>query len=518
MEKNIKMSLEDYPRFVNDNDPELAIAKSLFLSTRPNSHGFIISDNVLKRYAPTILGKFLIGNLNIFETDVMSHEKEPDIFGYIPLEQDIEFVRAKDGYLDAYVNIVVSKIYATKVYNLFLDDNFRNVSVEMRVMYEDDNTKEVAEFNIAGLTVLGTTVSPSVPNAHIEMVRFSAEQADEYYKSTFNEVQQMVKLADVGKRYKINKSAKAMTNDDWSNVDKTSLRNKILDAQNKSSLIKSVYLKVEDNWEDAPSERLKYPVMQLKGDTFVYNRNALANAKARATQQNETEVLRKLNAIYNKLNLKEEETENKQQTEDKMAKLEEKEKDIVMDKPTDVAPEAEKKEEEKLSAVEDAKKDDENKDEEAEKKMAEDSENSDSEKKEDDDNKAEEEKASDDSKKNDKEEEDKEAKCAELEAKCAELEAKLSELEKFKADTEEEKKMAIVTQTFAQYKESIKEEDYAKFEEKAKNCTLETINAWKNEVLASIVPVLMSKEKDESHLRMENIQTTPEKVGLWDRI
>ena len=96
--------------------------------------------------------------------------------------------------------------------------------------------------------------------------------------------------------------------------------------------------------------------MQLKGDTFVYNRNALANAKARATQQNETEVLRKLNAIYNKLNLKNEETDNKEQAEEKMAKLEEKEKDVVMEQPTENAPkedetklanDAEPKEEEK---------------------------------------------------------------------------------------------------------------------------------------------------------------------------
>lgn len=515
MEENIKMSLEDYPRFVNDNDPELAIAKSLFLSTRPNSHGFIISDEVLKKYAPTILGKFLIGNLNIFETDVMSHEKDPDIFGYIPLEQEIEFVRAEDGYLDAYVNIVVSKIYATKVYNLFLNDNFRNVSVEMRVMYENDETKEVSEFNIAGLTVLGTLVSPSVPNAHMEMIRFSAEQADEYYKTAFNEIQQMVKLAEIGKRYKVDKSEKAMSNDDWSNVDKTNLRNKILEAQNKTTLVKSVYLKVEDNWEDAPSERLKYPVMQLKGNTFVYNRNALANAKARATQQNETEVLRRLNAIYNKLNLKEE-TENKQQTEDKMAKLEEKEKDIVMDKPTDEVSDTE----EKLSEVKDTK-DEENKEEKTEEKLSENSESSDSEKDKEED-KVEEEKASDDSEEKDKEEEDKfaekEARCAELEAKCAELEAKLSELEKFKADTEENEKMAIVTQTLAEVKESMKEDEFAKFEEKAKNCTLENVNAWRNEVLANVATVLMSKQKEESHLRFGDIEEVPKKTSLWDRM
>ena len=422
MEELIKMSLEDFPKFVNDADPELAIAKALFISTRPNSHKFTLSEEVLRKFAPTILGKFLVGNLNIFETDVMSHEKKPDIFGYIPTTQEVEFVRADDGYLDAYVNIVVSKIYATEVYNLFLDDNFRNVSVEMRLMYSDEETKDVAEFNIAGLTVLGKNINPSVPHAHMEMVRFSADDAEMYYTK------------------------------------------------------------------------------QMKC----------------SSDKQETEVLRKLNAIYNKLNLNEV-TENNEQAEEKMAKLEEKEKDVVMEQPTEDAP---KEDETKLAN--DAEPKEEEKEEVKEEKA---SENSDSDKK--DDGKQEEEKASDDSddseKDDDKDEKDdklaeKEAQCAELEAKCAELEAKLSELEKFKADTEEKEKMAIVNQTLAQVKESMDSDTYAKFEEKAKEQTLDTVNAWRNEVLANVATVLMSAKKDESHLRMGIEEDSKTPTSLWDRM
>jgi hypothetical protein len=421
LEENIKMSLEDYPRFVNDNDPELAIAKALFLSTRPNSHGFHLSNEVLRKYAPTILGKFLVGNLNLFGTDVMSHEKKPDIFGYIPTTQEVEFVEADDGYLDAYVNIVVSKIYATEVYNLFLDDNFRNVSVEMRIMYTDEESKDVAEFNVAGLTVLGKLVNPSVPRAHMEMVRFSADNAEMYYKS------------------------------------------------------------------------------QMKC----------------SSEKQETEVLRKLSAIYNKLNLKEE-TENKEEAEEKMAKLEEEKKNVVMEQPTEEAP---KEDEKKLA--EDADKKEEEKEEVKDEKA---SDNSDSDKK-DDEKKEEEGKASDDSdeKEEDKKEDDDKlseakAQCADLEAKCAELEAELSKLEKFKADTEEKEKMAIVNQTLAQVKESMDSDTYAKFEEKAKEQTLDTVNAWRNEVLANVATVLMSAKKDESHLRMGIEEDSKTPTSLWDRM
>jgi protein-tyrosine phosphatase len=61
-------------------------------------------------------------------------------------------------------------------------------------------------------------------------------------------------------------------------------------------------------------------------------------------------------------------------------------------------------------------------------------------------------------------------------------------------------------------------EIYAKFEEQAKECTLETVNAWRNEVLANVATVLMSAKKDESHLRMgiEDGVKTP--TSLWDRM
>jgi hypothetical protein len=79
--------------------------------------------------------------------------------------------------------------------------------------------------------------------------------------------------------------------------------------------------------------------------------------------------------------------------------------------------------------------------------------------------------------------------------------------------------MAIVNQTLAQVKESMDAEQYAKFEEKANDCTLETVNAWRNEVLANVATVLMSAKKDESHLRM-SIEDESKKVStsVWDRM
>ena len=173
----IKMSLEDFSKYSNDEDPEIAIGDACFLSTRPNSHGLVISEEILRKYAPTILGKFLVGNMNWMETDTKSHEKKPEIFGYFPTNQEIRFVE-KDGYLLAYAYVAISKIYAPKYYEIFVRDNFRNTSVEMLCNFSDEENKIVSSFNICGLTSLGKEVNGSCPDANIEIVRFEELKTD----------------------------------------------------------------------------------------------------------------------------------------------------------------------------------------------------------------------------------------------------------------------------------------------------------------------------------------------------
>lgn len=119
------------------------------------------------------------------------------------------------------------------------------------------------------------------------------------------------------KTYKVNKSKDAMSAKAWGDVDKTALRNKIMEASNKASLVKDVYMLVEDGWEDAPSEKLKYPVMNFEGDALVYNRDGLASALGYAKKENETAVVSKIEKIYKKLGL---DKEDGKEEDKKMAK------------------------------------------------------------------------------------------------------------------------------------------------------------------------------------------------------
>jgi hypothetical protein len=304
----------------NYPDQEFAIAKLGYLSTRPNAHDLLISEKVLRKCADSVLGKWLVADMtNVI--DAGTHSKQEHIVGYVPTNQDVEFVTDKDGYLRAYVDVIISKIYAKDFCLIFEEDNNRAVSVEMFAETSEDDDSIVTAFNIVGVTVLGKDISPSCPQSDIVITRFSNDQINQYYNQIKHSemksltmlekfsIERKMQMAEA-KTYKVNKSKESMSNTPWENIDKTSLRNKIMDATNKSSLVKDVYLLVESGWEDAPSEKLKYPVMELKGDTFVYNRNALASALGYAKKENETSVISKLEKIYQKLGLDEGKEDN----------------------------------------------------------------------------------------------------------------------------------------------------------------------------------------------------------------
>lgn len=312
MGKNIKFQMEEIaPDWLNDYpEDKFTVFKTCFLSTQKNSHNLEISAEVLKRDAKTILGNFLVAKLQY--GDASTHLPTEIIYGYFPKEQDVEFEETEDGNVKAWAYCVVSKQYGQEFNEIFDLQNLRNTSVEMKVKVVDDADEgEVESFDIYGLTCLGLSIKGSCPDAMMTMIRFSQEDADAYFSKIHeHNLTPLKKFAKErkdnmaeNKSYKVDKSKEAMSEKAWGEVDKTDLRNKIMDAKNKNSLVKSVYMLVEEGWEDAPSERLKYPVMCFEGDKLVYNRYGLASALAYARQENETAVINKIERIYKKLDI-----------------------------------------------------------------------------------------------------------------------------------------------------------------------------------------------------------------------
>jgi hypothetical protein len=326
LEKIVSLAVDDVQKidFDSYSDDEFAIAKMGFLSTRPNAHNLIIDEDVLRESASSALNKWVVADM--FMGEPTTHTKNEHIVGRIPRSQSVEFVYDDDGYLRAYVDTVISKIYAKDFCKAFEQDKNRAVSVEMKIFTDDEDDNIVQRFNIMGVTVLGKSIKPSCPESDIEFVRFSEDDADKFFAQKSDSLSQLKNFVEERKQsmaekktYKIDKSKEAMSTADWGDYDKAAMRDKIMEAKNRDTLVKSVYLLVEDGWKDAPSEHLKYPVMMLDGDKFVYNRNALSAALAYAKQNDETEVVNKIKAIYKKLDL---DDDSERKEDKKMAEIE----------------------------------------------------------------------------------------------------------------------------------------------------------------------------------------------------
>lgn len=177
----VSMAIEDWYNVQNDDgDYEFAYGTVDFLSTRPNSHKHIFTEDVIKEYAPSVINKWVIAYYDDLTGDVTTHVKNQHIIGRVP-EQEVKYRYDEDGYLVASVDVILSKLYATDVYELFKRYNYRSVSIEELVGFSEDTEmfedgkqeKKVTGFNITAISVLGLSYRPSVPNANIQLTKMS---------------------------------------------------------------------------------------------------------------------------------------------------------------------------------------------------------------------------------------------------------------------------------------------------------------------------------------------------------
>ena len=312
MEKDFKFAVEDIQRInlSEYEDDEFAVAKMGYLSTKPNSHGLKISEKVLRESASTVLNKWLVADMTGI-VDAGTHTKEEKIVGRIPKEQDVEFVYDDDGYLRAYVDVVISKIYAKDFCKIFEEENNRAVSVEMRVLSNEDDESIVESFKIVGVTTLGKQIRPSCPDSDIEFTRFSEEEADKFFAKVHNNSLTALKkfveerkesMAEQEKlvSHPIDTSKEAMYDGEW---DGQKAKQDLVKEKNFKTLAPKVCMKLESGWEDREVNKLGYPVMMLHNGKWVYSTKGLASALGYAKKEDETEVINKVEKIYKKLGL-----------------------------------------------------------------------------------------------------------------------------------------------------------------------------------------------------------------------
>jgi hypothetical protein len=535
MNNKIYFSVDDIQEVATEDSVEFAIARIAVLSTKQNSHKVNITKEILERDGKSVLGKWVIADFD--GTDVTTHTHNTHIIGIVPSDSNIEFVDNPDGTTTMFVDAIISKLYATEIYNLFKTHNFRNVSVEMATtndQEQEDGSIDIDGLNIYSICVLGISVGGSCPDANMSIVRFSEKNAEEYYQNikTFS-LKQLAEQRNEKLKvtsHPIDKSKEAVDMGSW-NGDKA--KDDLLKEKNYKTLAKSVCLLLEDGWEDKEKGALKYPVMNLKNGKWVYNAQGLSSARAYG-EQHDPSVADKAISIQKKLGLyKDNDSDKEEKMEKDMNKdfsnSEDKEKDVVM---------SDNKDEKDMACGDDKKKEmtcD-------NKEMASESEDEKlkEEKKEEDDIKDEEKKMSDDSEdeklKEEKEEEDdikdeekkfslnayvdeaamlamlenetdefkalvdkvtKEFSANEIVAKFIEMAKENAELKADKEKNDKEKTDKKFASIMASVKEDLDEESYSKLAEEGKQLSLDQLGAFENKVKAFAYEATKKNNKHE---------------------
>lgn len=314
MEKLINFAVEDIEQIQFDDydEKEFAIAKVGFMSNRPNSHKLEISEEVLRKNANTVLGKWMVVKMDFMGLDAEGHDPQEHIVGFFPKDQEIEFVEDEDGYIRAYATAVISKIYAKDYCKMFDGDNERAVSIEMKCDTENgkDMDDKVLSFTIVGVTTLGKAIHPSIPESDVSFVRFSQEEATTYF-SELNEhnltpLKKFAKerIANMAKEDYVNHPISTSKDDiyegEW---DGQKAKQDLVKEKNFKSLAPKVCMKLEEGWEDREVTKLGYPVMMLYDGKWVYSTKGLSSALGYAKKEDETAVVNKIEKIYKKLGL-----------------------------------------------------------------------------------------------------------------------------------------------------------------------------------------------------------------------
>lgn len=265
-----------------------------------NSHDMPISKDAIKYAAESIKGKPILAAFS--DDDFGGHDPDEVPVGFFK-EDEPELVEQNN---EVYLRSVgkIWKRYFSNVKEIFeRKDGKTDVSMEVEMLEgkepENGEKGKIDLFSILGVTLLG--VKPSIKGSKAQVLSFS-ELKSEYDK----EQDTLSKLKNFKKEFvnhPINESEDAIFDGEW---DGEQAKKDLIKEKNYKKLAPKVCLRLEDGWEDREVTKLGYPVMGLHNGEWVYYRKALSSALAYAKAEKDEKILKKVNELYEKLNLNEE--------------------------------------------------------------------------------------------------------------------------------------------------------------------------------------------------------------------
>lgn len=526
MGKYLNFEVESADVIEEDVNSQFCDVRIQAFSSGENRHDLYCSEETLRKTAPTLYDKPILYTIDRVFGDFASHN-DPDkslIAGFV-VPDSAKFIKLPDGRTSLVVLAKLWKKYAPKVIEFFKrDDGQKKVSVEME-LYEsapiNSLLTEMKDFAYFGVCLLGDLITEASPGANAQIISFAKEN-EEYQKAL--QIEFSSKYSDLDMTFP--ESIKANANK------ALSIHKELGRGINNGVLAIGRFISANTH---ATPEKIKSMAKMLKryakrdlsdeklDDYICYL--ALGGEEGFLWASELSDEIDKIDA--QKIAYFGESKENGAENDVQQDNNEKKEVKTFMEDEKDEkgkVEEPEKKEEE-MAAPESEKKEDE---------KPENQENMEAEKpeeKEEKEDKEEEETPEDEKKEEMASEtvftvetllamlEEEKQKYAAKDAECMAFAAENKELKKFKADIEEQKFNFEIASTMSEVKDIMPQAEYDALQEKAKEFSLENIDAFKNLARAKAFEFSKGKKKEEDGILKYSLpwgDKKENKSSLWD--
>ena len=195
MDKKISFDVDGFSVIDDYSDSQLAIVEIYVCHDGNNLHDMPIDLSVIKKAKKTLKNKFLVAGFD--GDDFEGHEPDEMIVGFFPESSVMKF-EEKNGKTYLVAQAIMSKVYASWAYDVFLEDssNERAVSMEITVLgteVGDDGLEHITKFVFNGVTLLGKNHMPACEGANASIIKFSKENALQVYSKHFEKSSDKIK-------------------------------------------------------------------------------------------------------------------------------------------------------------------------------------------------------------------------------------------------------------------------------------------------------------------------------------
>lgn len=177
MSKPTKMKyvLEKFEILDENLDSDFALCKIYICSDGKNLHGIEIALEAIINAQESLKNKYLVAKINQTGDDFEGHEADERIIGHFPESSKMEIVQYK-GRNFLIAQALISKVYASKDYFILAKGNNKGVSMEIKDIVWNEDYSVITNFSFHGVTVLGDSKTPAIPNANLEVMVFESNQ------------------------------------------------------------------------------------------------------------------------------------------------------------------------------------------------------------------------------------------------------------------------------------------------------------------------------------------------------